>query len=480
MGDRLAERAAFWWLLLPIVFGLLLRALRRPAFFHRYVGEATPASLAAIRVLTCAILLAHVMVEDLASTAWLPRRLVEPMGVLQLLYALPIGFRGFLASPAALSVFKAVTAALLLAGAAGWRARATLPLAALGYLIFGGILRHYSAFYHAGLVPLYVLAVLVFTPCVDAWSIDRRRRASRGLPVPEPGRPAAVYGWSRYACWTVVALAYAASGLSKLRNGGLHWWDAANVRAIYYRTSLNPMHFDWGLSLRLVQAPDALFALLGLASVALEVGFLAVLFWRPARRVLPLLMILFHVAVLFLENLLFLDLVVLQAIFFDFAEPGGLLGPGRAAGEPRPPAGQGGLRHPALVAAAASVVVCAWITRIEFYPLTAMQMFSWRDRSGVVEYYKVLAQRRSGAVDPAALRHCTYRTFAITPVVKKAFDPAGQAICREYLAMCAARGNRRAADPIARFEIQRWRWDLRHDRAGEHVTLVDRYVQDVP
>ena len=301
MGDRLAERAAFWWLLLPIVFGLLLRALRRPAFFHRYVGEATPASLAAIRVLTCAILLAHVMVEDLASTAWLPRRLVEPMGVLQLLYALPIGFRGFLASPAALSVFKAVTAALLLAGAAGWRARATLPLAALGYLIFGGILRQYSAFYHAGLVPLYVLAVLVFTPCVDAWSIDRRRRASRGLPVPEPGRPAAVYGWSRYACWTVVALAYAASGLSKLRNGGLHWWDAANVRAIYYRTSLNPMHFDWGLSLRLVQAPDALFALLGLASVALEVGFLAVLFWRPARRVLPLLMILFHVAVLFLD-----------------------------------------------------------------------------------------------------------------------------------------------------------------------------------
>ncbi|TMA36855.1 MAG: hypothetical protein E6J83_16620 [Deltaproteobacteria bacterium] len=29
-------------------------------------------------------------------------------------------------------------------------------------------------------------------------------------------------------------------------------------------------------------------------------------------------------------------------------------------------------------------------------------------------------------------------------------------------------------------EIQRWRWDLRDDRTGEHVTLVDRYVQDVP
>src|SRR5438477_8875690 len=474
MADRLAERAAAWLALVPILFFLLFRIVRRPEFF-RNVGEAAPESLAAIRIPVCAILLGHVVVEDLPSSASLPRALIAPMGVLEVLYTLPVGFRRFVASPEALAAFKAVTAGLLLAAAAGGPARGALPLARLAYVFSGGILRQYSAFYHAGLVPLYVLAVLACTPCADAWSLDRRARGGEPLPERAP-----VYGWSRYACWTVVALAYGASGLSKSRNGGLHWWDAANIRAIYYRTSLNPMHFDWGLSLRLVQAPDALFALLGLASVALEVGFLAVLFWRPARRVLPLLMILFHVAVLFLENLLFLDLVVLQAIFFDFAEPGGLLGPGRAAGEPRPPAGQGGLRHPALVAAAASVVVCAWITRIEFYPLTAMQMFSWRDRSGVVEYYKVLAQRRSGAVDPAALRHCTYRTFAITPVVKKAFDPAGQAICREYLAMCAARGNRRAADPIARFEIQRWRWDLRHDRAGEHVTLVDRYVQDVP
>src|SRR5438132_6215837 len=242
------------------------------------------------------------------------------------------------------------------------------------------------------------------------------------------------------------------------------------------------MHFDWGLSLRLVRAPDALFAMLGLASVALEVAFVMVLFSRAARRILPLLIILFHVAVLFLQNLLFLDLVVLQAIFFDCAEPGGLLGGQTPADEPRPASGQGrhaGLRYPALVAGAASVIVCAWITRIEFYPLTAMQMFSWRDRSGVVEYYKVLAHRRSGTADPAALRKCTYRTFALTPVVKKAFDPAGRSICRDYLAMCAARRNRQASDPVVRFEIQRWRWDLRHDRTGEHVTLVDRYVQDV-
>jgi len=360
----------------------------------------------------------------------------------------------------------------LLAAAVGWHGRAALPLAAVAYLVFGGVLRQYSAFYHAGLVPLYVLAVLCFTPCLDAWSVDRR---FDGRPALEPEKPAPAYGWSRYACRTVVALAYAASGLSKLRNGGLYWWNATNIRAIYYRTSLNPMHFDWGLSLRLVRAPDALFAGLGLASVALEVAFLLVLFSRVARRILPCLMILFHAAVLFLQNLLFLDLIVLQAIFFD----GGRQAPGDAV---QPPGGQGARaarRGPVLVAGAASVIIGAWIARLEFYPLTAMQMFSWRDRSGVVEYYKVLVQLRSETDDPAALRGCTYRTFALTPIVKKAFDPAGRSVCRDFLATCATRRNRQASDPVARFEIQRWRWDLRNDRTGEHVALVDRYVQDV-
>ena len=474
MADRLAERAAAWLALVPILFFLLFRIVRRPEFF-RNVGEAAPESLAAIRILVCTILLGHVVVEDLPSSASLPRALIAPMGVLEVLYTLPVGFRRFVASPEALAAFKAVTAGLLLAAAAGWRTRVTLPLAALAYVVFGGILRQYSAFYHAGLVPLYVLAVLACTPCADAWSLDRRARGGEPLPERAP-----VYGWSRYACWTVVALAYGASGLSKLRNGGLHWWDAANIRAIYYRTSLNPMHFDWGLSLRLVHAPDALFTVLGLASVALEVGFVAVLFSRTARHVLPCVMVLFHVAVLFLQNLLFLDLMLLQAIFFDVAEPGGPLRgrPAGAAGH-RPPGHEAGLRGPSVVAGVASMIMAAWITRIEFYPLTAMQMFSWRDRTGVVEYYRVLAHRRSGRVETGALRTCTYRTFAITPVVKKAFDPRGRAVCREYLAMCAVRANRTGADPLVQFEVERWRWDLRSDPDGAGATLVDRYVQDV-
>jgi hypothetical protein len=462
-----ANRLVWWAVLVPPLFFLLLRVVRRPGFFERRVGLATPAALGTVRLLVAGVLLADVLIEDLSSTAILPRALIESMGVLRFLYAAPVGFAAFLLDARALGVFKVVTAILLLAATLGAWTRLTVPLAALAYLVFAGILRQYSAFYHAGLVPLYVLGVLALTPCGDGCSLDRFRRRGRGLPVDD--RPAPVYGWSRYACWTVVALCYVAAGLSKLRNGGLGWWDPTNLRGIYYKTTLNPMHSDWRLSLELVAVPDVVVQLLGAASVALEIGFIAVLFSRTARRVLPPAMAGFHLLVWFLQNLLFLDLVVLQAIFYDrpVATPGSVETAPRRRGSP------------ALVAGTAAVVLAAWVARVEFYPLTAMQMFSWADRSGAIEFYRVLAHHRSGVLDVAPLRSCAYRTFAITPVVKKAFDPAQREICAEYLATCAARYNRRAADGVDRFDLEKWRWDLRADPTGAHASLLARYSQDV-
>ncbi len=466
MAGLVHYRLLWWGIALPPVFLALWAVVRRPGFYARFVGPATPAELGFIRVVTAAILCGHVLVEDLPSSARLPRALIAPMGVLQILRALPIGFDRFLADPVALLRFKLATAALLFLAAAGLATRVTVPLAALAYLVFAGILRQYSAFYHAGLVPLYVLGVLAWTPCADAWSVDGLLRRARGRPVPDD-RPAAVYGWSRYACWTVVALAYAAAGASKLRNGGLHWWDATNIRGIYYRTSLNPMHFDWRVSLRLVGLPDAVVEILGILSVALEVGFVAVLFSRMARRVLPLAMIGFHVVVFFLQNLLFLDLILLQSIFWE------------RRGERAAPAPDARPGRAALVAAAAAVVCAAWLVRVEFYPLTAMQMFSWRARGTSIDFYRVIAHHRSGATGPAPLRGCAYRTFAITPVVKKAFDPVQRPICAEYLETCAARYNARVRDPVDRFELEKWVWDLRADPTGAHASLVARYAQDV-
>lgn len=273
----------------------------KPAFFTRYVGEATPGTLGAIRMLVCFVLLMMTLAEDLSSTALFPREMIKRIGVLQLFYVVP-GFQSFLVNETALLVFQIITASLLLLGALGWRTRIVIPLAAFSYLILGGILRQYGFFYHTGLVPLYVLIVLSFTRCGDGWSLDGLLKAWRG-EMPPP-RAAAIYGWARYACWAVVAIPYLAAGLSKIRNGGLMWWTATNMRSILYTCTLQPLNFDWTFSLYL-PAPEITFSILGLAGMIGEITFILVLFSKVARLVLPSIMLSMHVGITFLQNIFF-------------------------------------------------------------------------------------------------------------------------------------------------------------------------------
>jgi predicted DCC family thiol-disulfide oxidoreductase YuxK len=302
-------------------FSLLGLIMTSRTFAGRYVSEATPESLAAIRILACVILLGSVLREDLASTALIPSELRQPMGVMGILYALPIGFRQFAASGAHLSAFKWLTALLLLLGCIGWGTRIVVPLAAVGYLVFAGILREYSYYYHQHLVPLYLLIVLSWTPCGDGWSIDRLWRELRGRPVPAARRSAPAYGWSQYACWVVIAFPYVEAGFSKLRNGGWFWWDPVHIRAILYRDTLYlawPGRLNWdGFSLHLTGAPDLLFALLGLSALVIEISYGLVLFSKSARRILPIAAFLMHLGMFLLQKVLFLDLLLVQFIFFD-------------------------------------------------------------------------------------------------------------------------------------------------------------------
>ncbi len=162
--------------------GLALIALgtTNRRFVERYVNEATPESLAAIRILTCAILLGSVLWEDLASTALLPDDVRWSMGAMRIFYALPIGFQRFAESAANLQSFKWVTALVLFLGVVGWGTRIVVPLGAVCTLVFEGILRQYSYFWHQGIVPLYLLIVLSWTPCGNGWSLDRVWRGLRG------------------------------------------------------------------------------------------------------------------------------------------------------------------------------------------------------------------------------------------------------------------------------------------------------------
>jgi predicted DCC family thiol-disulfide oxidoreductase YuxK len=301
-----------------IGFWLLAMLMTSPFFFQRLVGATTPGTLGAIRVWVCFILLISTLWEDLPSFALLPLELRQDMGIMKILDALPVNYQSFLTSGAQLGFFQWLTILLLFLAMIGWRTRVVVPLATLCVLILNGILREYNGFWHQNLVPIYVLAVLSFTPCGDGWSVDRLWKVSRGLPVPDPERASAVYGWARYACWVAIALPYAAAGLTKLRAAGLDWMSATNMKNMLLEQTLYPRAGNWSISLSLASAPDIVFVVLAIAGSVGEVMMILPLFSRTARRIYPAVMIFMHIGIVFLMNIVFLDLMLILLVFYDF------------------------------------------------------------------------------------------------------------------------------------------------------------------
>lgn len=467
------RKDARWGVVAILAYQGLALASRRPRFAERFVPRATPAALGVIRALVAGVLLASALWEQLPSTALLPREMIHGAGVLRALYVLPIGFERFVASAPALAALQAASIALLACAALGWRTRLTVPLAALAYLLLAGILRQYAWFYHTGLVPLYLLAVLAFTPCGDGFSLDRRRRERRGEPVADARVATLDYGWARFLVWTALALPYVEAGLSKLRRGGLDWAAPANLKSILLIDTLNPMQFDFGLSLRLVHAPDAFFAALAWATVIGEIGYGLVLFSRRARVVFPLVTMGMHLGIWLLQNVLFFDLILLQAIFLDWR---------RLAGRPAPIASVAPARGswPRRWRALLALLLTCWAARIEEFPFTAMQMYSKPNLSGVIEWFAVSAQFEDGSVRRApiedaipALRDARYRR-----VVRHGFREGGEPTARAFLAAFAAAHNAEAAagERITAVEVQRRRWDFARDPDDpEHGEISGRY-----
>src|SRR5215467_1908575 len=309
-----------------VTLWLLAAAVSRPAFFHGFVVAATPRTLGAIRMWTCAVLLLMIFLEDFASIALLPVEIRNPRGMLECFYRLPIGFERFVTSETSLRAFQLLTELLLVLGLIGWQTRIVIPLAAFCHFLLLGILIDYSFFWHQNLVPLYLLFVLSFTPCGDGWSVDRLWKIYQGEEVPPADRSSPVYGWSRYACWVAIALPYMANGVSKLEDGGLFWWGPNNMRSWLYWDSLRPRGFNWALSLHLKSAPDLLFGLLGIVALVAELSFGLVLFSHVARRILPIAAMIMHIGILLLQRILFVDLILLQFVFFDFTRLRKLIG----------------------------------------------------------------------------------------------------------------------------------------------------------
>ncbi|HEX8276947.1 MAG TPA: hypothetical protein VF615_30175 [Longimicrobiaceae bacterium] len=505
---------------------------------ERWVPRATAEALGATRAWIAAILLGSVLWEDLPSSAALPRGMldVDHHWIVGTLYSLPIGFDRLLTSAPGLLAYQALTGALLAAAMLGLFSRWTVPAGAVAYMVFAAIFRSYAWSYHTGLVPLYCLLLLAFTPCGDAFSLDRRLRLRRGLDV-EPARvPRMRYGAGRYLVWMAVAVPYTLAGLSKLRNTGFDWWTGEHMKQMLVATVVEPMQFDFRVTDRLLAAPGWAWDALGLSALLGEVFFAVVLVSVLARRVFPLVMAGMHVGILLMQNILFPDLIAIQAVFYDWAPlreralaaarsvraaaaglaarpvpAPALAGAGAAAGDAlsaaaMPAAGSASGAAPApsrtregasrtsdpaarrqlLVARAFLVVAClAWATRTEKFPLTAMQMFSRPQALEPVEYVRPLVVYADGATEPArferwigAVADARYRRLL------RDWDthPERIPLLREFLDACARRVDASAPPRrrIRAFVLETRRWDFRrHPRDPERGAVVAVLRHDV-
>ncbi len=470
----------------------------RPPRAERWVPPATAEALGATRAWVAAILLGSVLWEDLPSSAALPRGMLDAdhHWLVGLLHSLPIGFDRFLASAPALLAYQWLTGGLLALALLGLFTRWTVPAGALAYLLFASIFRAYAWSYHTGVIPLYALLLLAFTPCGDAFSLDRRLRLRRGAAV-EPARvPRMRYGAGRYLVWMAVAVPYTLAGLSKLRNTGFGWWRGEHMKQMVVATVVEPMHFDFRLTDAMLAWPTWAFGVLGLASLVGEVTFVGVLAGALARRVLPLVMAGMHVGILLMQNILFPDLIAIQAVFYDWAPLRDRLAAAwartrtatesAAAWVPSSSAADPAARRLLGVARAFLVVAClAWATRTEKFPITAMQMFSRPQALEPVEYVRPLVVYEDGTIAPArferwigAVADARYRRLL------RDWDthPERVPLLREFLDACARRAA--AAAPPGRrirgFVLETRRWDFRrHPRDPQRGALVAVLRHDV-
>lgn len=156
------------------------------------------------------------------------------------------------------------------------------------------------------LLPPIIFLFLSASRAGDGFSVDAwRRRRSGAAPI----APSGEHRWPLQAIRMWLALAYFASGVSKLRNGGVEWITSDTlgvyiVRSNYERVFAgNHPIVDWGLWLA---QHHALLVGLALSTVVVELCYPLALFSRRAAWVLVPSAALLHVGIAFLIGAFFL------------------------------------------------------------------------------------------------------------------------------------------------------------------------------
>jgi hypothetical protein len=243
---------------------MLARQLRRAgaALDARWFAPALPGPLGLCRALFFATLLLRVAPQvqsapwaEVAPVFWMPTDLFA---------LLHLG----VAPGAVLSLLDAAWRTSLVLACVGLWTRASSAVAfVLGVYLLGlpqcfGKIDHWS-----GLLVL-TMGVLALARSGDAWSWDALRRERRGEASPAPSGE---YRWPLELARLLLVLVFFAAGIAKLRQGGLAWASADNMRAILLAPHYANDRALPALGLDVADSP-LLCGVLAVATIVAEVG----------------------------------------------------------------------------------------------------------------------------------------------------------------------------------------------------------------
>jgi uncharacterized membrane protein YphA (DoxX/SURF4 family) len=270
----------------------------------------TAEALGMVRAGAFGFVLCEVLLASFKDLGRLPVTLLRPTGAMRLL---PWGFYESLLTPAAMSAFKWLFAAALLAATVGALANVSTKAAAVLFLFYQGLLRSFTHFNHDEMPAAYILLVLAFAPCGDAFSLDSLRGRRRALPG-----GSWVYGYPILLARLLLAWSYFTSALVKLRVAGLGYFSPDNLPALAVSNSLDNMHdtqFRAGLWLPAYREyTPPLVALVMLWELLFPLAV-----WFPRARAFILTAgVLFHLGTLVFMNIFFPYHLAMYLVFVDW------------------------------------------------------------------------------------------------------------------------------------------------------------------
>ncbi|HEU4834215.1 MAG TPA: HTTM domain-containing protein [Pyrinomonadaceae bacterium] len=270
---------------------------------------ATPYALGVVRFFVHGIFLFDSVADSYSALATLPPTILRPTGIMKFL---PWSFFDALQTQGGMLTLKTLMVVSLLLSTAGFLTVISTKTSLLLVLFYQGLLRSFGHFNHDEMIAVYFLVVLAFTPCGDAFSIDKR------LGRTKQQRPAFAYAYPILLMQLLLAWVYFSSALIKLRVAGWKYLSPDNLPALAIFHSLDNLHDTaFRAAFWLPQVREYLPYFVGFILIW-ELLFPLAVFFRRLRWLILWIGVVFHIATVPLMNIGFPHQLLMYCVFVDW------------------------------------------------------------------------------------------------------------------------------------------------------------------